>query len=121
MGRQGIDGVAKRGATWTKVAKLAKRFPAVQEGISYGTPSLSVAKKFLARLKEDGETMAIRIDFADREVLLEMYPEAFYLTDHYRDYPAVLVRLKKVRLDVLERLVGEAWRQRAPKKLLPKP
>ena len=108
----------RAGTTWSAVCKLATKLPGVEEGFSYGTPALRVRKRFLARLKEDGETMAIKIAFADRDVLLEMDPAAFYLTDHYRPYPAVLVRLSKVRRDVLEQLLAQAWRQQAPKSLL---
>lgn len=94
------------------------KLPGVEQGYCYGTPALRVRKRFLARLKEDGESMAIKIAFADRDVLLELDPAAFYLTDHYRPYPAVLVRLKQVRRDMLERLLEQAWRQQAPKRLL---
>jgi hypothetical protein len=69
-----------------------------------------VRKRFLARLKEDGDSVALRIDFAERDLLLELDPRAFYLTDHYRPYPAVLMRLKEVRKDMLERVIEEAWR-----------
>jgi hypothetical protein len=105
----------RAGATWATVCRLAMKLPGVEQGVSYGTPALRVRKRFLARLKEDGESMAIRLDFADRDVLIELDPAAFYLTDHYRPYPAVLVRLKRVRRDVLERLLEQAWRQQAPK------
>ena len=109
--------MVKRGTTWSKLCKLALKLPGVTEGTSYGTPALHVRKKFLARLKEDGESIAIKIDFADRDVLLELDPAAFYLTDHYRPYPAMLVRLKTVRLDLLPRLLEQAWRLQAPKRL----
>jgi hypothetical protein len=89
----------------------------VEQGTSYGTPALHVRKKFLARLKEDGESVAIKIDFPDRDVLLELDPAAFYLTDHYRPYPAMLVRLSQVRRDLLEPLLEQAWRLQAPKSL----
>ena len=85
--------------------------------MSYGTPALHVRKKFIARLKEDGETIAIRVDVADRDVLLEMDPAAFYVTDHYRPYPAMLIRLKKVRLDLLEQILERTWSLQAPKSL----
>jgi hypothetical protein len=107
----------KRGITWRGVCKLALRLPGVVEGTSYGTPALHVGKRFLARLKEDGETMAIKIDFADREVLLELDPETFYLTDHYRPYPAVLVRLKQIPVGLLEQVIEQAWRFQAPKSI----
>jgi len=108
----------KRGTTWAKLCRLALKLPGVTEGTSYGTPALHVQKRFLARLKEDGESVAIKIDFPDREVLLELDPAAFYLTDHYRPWPAVLFRLKEVRQDMLPRLLEQAWRFQAPKSLL---
>jgi hypothetical protein len=88
------------------------------EGTSYGTPALHVRKRFLARLKEDGETMAIKLDYADREVLLELDPTAFYLTDHYRPYPAILVRLKEVPVGLIGQVLEKAWRFQAPKSLI---
>jgi hypothetical protein len=116
MGKRRSPG--RRGTTWSALCKLATKLPGVERGTSYGTPALHVRKKFLARLKEDGESVAIRIEFADRDVLLELDPAAFYLTDHYRPYPAMLVRLRQVRLDLLERLLEQAWRGQAPKSLL---
>jgi hypothetical protein len=108
----------RRGTSWERVCARALELPGVEQGTSYGTPSLMVRRRFLARLKEDGETVAIRVDFADRDVLLELDPAAFYLTDHYRDYPAMLVRLKQVRPEMLDRLIEDAWRRQAPKSLL---
>lgn len=97
---------------------MAARLPGVEQASSYGTPSLHVRRKFLARLKEDGETIAIRVDFQDRDVLLQLDPAAFFLTDHYRDYPAMLVRLGQVRPRLLAELLEEAWRRQAPKGLV---
>jgi hypothetical protein len=76
-----------------------------------------VRKKFLARLKEDGDSVAIKVDFTDRDVLLEAEPKAFYLTDHYRPYPAVLMRLSQVRPAMAMELLEQAWRRAAPKSL----
>jgi hypothetical protein len=106
-----------RGTSWASVCKLALKLPGVTEGTSYGTPALHVGKRFLARLKEDGETMAIKIDFADREVLLEMEPSIFFLTDHYRPYPAVLVRLAKAPLGLVAQVLEQARRFQALKSL----
>jgi hypothetical protein len=93
------------------------KLPGVELSTSYGTPALRVRKKLLVRLKEDGQSFVIMIDFADRDLLLEMDPAAFYLTDHYRPYPTMLVRLSEVRVDMIERLMEEAWRRQAPKSL----
>jgi hypothetical protein len=100
------------------VCALAMELPEVQEGTSFGTPALHVRRKFLARLKEDGKTVAIRVDFLDRDVLLQLDPKAFFLTDHYRPYPAMLVRLEEARPELMKRLLEEAWRRQAPRSLV---
>ena len=103
--------------TFETVRQLALALPGVEEGKSWGTPAFRVGKKFLARLREDGD-LVVRVEFAAREVLRGAAPETFHITDHYRDYPAVLVRLSKVDPDDLRDLLEEAWRRNASKKLL---
>jgi len=100
------------------VTRLAMKLPGMEISSSYGTPSLKVKGRFLSRLKEDGETFALRIAFVVRDHLLRTSPETFFITDHYRDYPAVLIRLATIDPVVLEQLLEDAWREAAPKKLL---
>lgn len=108
----------RRGVSWNDVRGMAMKLPGVEDGASYGTPAIKVKGKLMARLKEDGESIALRVDLAERDILLELDPRAFFVTDHYLAYPWVLVRLESVRVDHLEELISDAWRQRAPKKLL---
>ena len=107
-------------AAFEPVRRAASGLPEVEESASYGTPSLKVRGKFLTRLKEDGETIVLRVDFDSRDAMMRMHPDVFYITDHYRDYPAVLVRLKKVRRAQLRELLGDAWRLVAPRRLVTK-
>ena len=37
-------------------------------------------------------------------------PDVYYLTDHYVNYPVVLVRLSRIHPDALRDLLGMAWR-----------
>jgi hypothetical protein len=104
--------------TFETVRRLALALPGVEEGTSYGTPALRVQKKFFARLKEDGETLVVRVDFDTRDILMAADPETFFITDHYAGYPAVLVRLSTVDSDELRDLLEEAWRRLAPKRLI---
>jgi hypothetical protein len=106
-----------RPPTYETVRRLALALPEVEDGTSYGTPSLHVAGRFIARLREDG-VLAIRAGFEERSILMEAHPRAFYVTDHYLNYPAVLVRLAEVRLEVLRDVVEKAWRRMAPKRLV---
>jgi hypothetical protein len=54
----------------------------------------------------------------EREALLQGQPEAFFTTPHYDGYPYVLVRLARVDRQELAELLEEAWRIRAPKRLV---
>jgi hypothetical protein len=98
--------------------RIALSFPGVEEGTSYGTLAYRVGNKFICRMKEDGESLAIRMEFGEREILVEGEPETFYFTDHYANYPMVLIRLPKVHPDELKRIFGNAWHRFASKKLL---
>jgi hypothetical protein len=101
------------------VCTLATKLPGVELSTSYGTPAIKVKGKLMARLRSEAEGgLAIRCDFVDREMLLQAAPEAFYLTDHYRDYPMILVHLDQIRRDALPDLIERAWRMVAPKKLI---
>ncbi|MFI5010839.1 MAG: MmcQ/YjbR family DNA-binding protein [Hyphomicrobiales bacterium] len=100
------------------VREMALALPGIEEGTSYGTPALKVGKRLLARLKEDGETLVLRLGFDEREMLMEAEPQTFFITDHYRAYPSVLVRLAHVHPPTLRRLIEQAWREAAPKRLV---
>src|ERR1700693_1584264 len=106
-----------RPVTFAVARRLALALPGVAEGTSYRTPAFKVAGKFFFRLREDGESLAIKIDFDTREALLHANPRAFFITDHYAGYPAMCVHLSTVRLPELKALLEHSWRFVAPKKL----
>jgi hypothetical protein len=108
--------VKAKGLTFKDVARLATAFPGVTEGTSYGTQALKADGKFLARLKEDGESLVLRMDIVSRDFLLRAEPRLFYITDHYRDYPAVLVHLPQVTTARMRELLEDAWRLVATRK-----
>ncbi len=104
--------------TFDDVVRLARQLPGVEAATSYGTPALKVNSKLIARLREDGTTLVLRVPFVVRDHLIATAPAAFFLTDHYRNYPWVLVRLGATSAKELQPLLTEAWRQVAPKKLI---
>jgi hypothetical protein len=100
------------------VRKAALALPGVEDGTSYGTPALKVRGKLLVRLKEDGESFVLIVDFDTRDVLMRAAPETFYITDHYRNYRAVLVRFATLDPERLPGLLEQAWIEVAPKRLV---
>ena len=97
--------------TFDDVRKITLAWPEVEDGTSYGTPALKVRRKLLARLKEDGDSLVMHgVPQDERDLLVEREPKVFYFTDHYRDYPIVLIRLSKARRSQVELLLGRHWR-----------
>jgi len=96
------------------VRKIGLALPGVEEGTAYGFPALKVAGKLLAcvpanRSAEPG-SIVVRVGFDDRAELLAAAPDVYYVTDHYVDYSAVLVRLPRVNPEVLRDLLGMAYK-----------
>jgi hypothetical protein len=100
--------------TWDGVCRLGLELPGMEIATSYGTPALKVGGKLVIRLREDGATMALVLGFPEREELMATDPETFFITDHYANYPAVVVRLATVKKGVMKRLLAETWRVVAP-------
>ena len=98
------------GVSFAEVSKLGRALPGVIESTSYGTPALKVGGKLLVRLKEDGETLVLRMDFVNRDLLLRAEPDLFFLTDHYLNYPSILLRLTRVTRPRLKELLEDSWR-----------
>src|SRR4051812_20400612 len=99
----------RKPVTFDTVRDLALALPGVVEGTSYGTPALRVKTKFLARLREDGDSVAFRVGFDERDMLMAAKPDTFFITDHYRGYPAVLLRLSKATREDAAEIVRLAF------------
>ena len=104
---------------FARVVKIAGKLPAIEIGASYGTPSLRIRKKFLCRMKEDGETLVVQTaNLDEKEFLMETDPAVFYETPHYRGWPGVLIHLSKIDDKRLFNLLEASWKRHAGKKLL---
>jgi hypothetical protein len=61
------------------------------------------------------DVLAVRVANLDaKEVLLMADARAFFTEPHYDGYPAVLVRLKEIRVPELRALLIDAWIVQAP-------
>jgi hypothetical protein len=100
--------------TFDLVREIGLAMPDVEEGTMYGSPALNVRGKLLTCLaihkSAETESLAVRIDFDQRAGLLAEDPATYYLTDHYVNYPVVLVRLSQIRIDQMRDLLDSAWR-----------
>lgn len=66
------------------VREMGLALPDVEEGTVYGSPALKVRGKMFACLaihrSADPDSLAIRIDFDQREELIAVDPSTYYLT-----------------------------------------
>ena len=95
----------KSRVTYDTVRRLGLTLPNVEEGTSYGTPALKVRGKLFVRLHQDLDKIVVRMPFDRREELMDGDSATYFITDHYRDYPWILVSLAKVHPDALPGLL----------------
>jgi hypothetical protein len=88
--------------------------PGTVESVSWGSPSLKLRGKMYAvmashRSAEPG-TLVVILPIDERDEIIAADPDTYYLTDHYLNYPSLLVRLKRISDDALRDLLLAAWR-----------
>ena len=108
----------KVGLAWDDVVAIALDLPGVEVGTAYGTPALRVKGSFMCRLREDGETLAIRCDPDERPLLIAANPGVLFVTPHYEAWPMVLVALPGAGATLVRELIEDAWVEKAPKRLV---
>jgi hypothetical protein len=62
--------------------------------------------------------MGVEGGMEQRDMMLELDPGTYFITDHYRDYPMLLVRLSHITKEELRTMLDRRFRAIAPKKLL---
>jgi len=108
--------------TWRATTEIALSWPGVEESTWYRTPALKVAGKGFARLRtESDDKLMVVCSLAEKEALLAADDPAFSTTEHYDGHGSILVDLDLVDPAQLRELLVEAWRIKAPRKLLDGP
>ena len=102
------------------VRAVGLTLPNVEATTKYdGSPVLKLGGSFMAGLathpSAEPDTLVVRVDDEQREWLIEDAPETYYLTDYYRKYPLVLVRLSRIDRDALRDVLSVSWRLTAAK------
>jgi hypothetical protein len=96
------------------VRAAARSLPDVEECLYYGKPALKVHGDMFVCLAShrsaEPNSLVVRMDMDAREACIAEQPDIYYVTEHYRGYSAVLVRLPRVGRDALSDLVRGAYR-----------
>jgi hypothetical protein len=119
-------------ATWKQVSRIALALPETAE-IHRGTMTWRVRDKLfvwerplrpsdlraLGERAPRGAILGVRVEsLVAKEARLAAPPDVLFTTPHFDGYPAVLIRLGKIKVADLEELIVEAWLARAPKRLV---
>jgi hypothetical protein len=93
---------------------FALQLPEVTEESMYGMPALKVHGKMFACVPShksaEPDSLVVRVDLEQRAELLAADPDTYYVTDHYVGYTSVLVRLARLKPDVLQDILTMAYR-----------
>lgn len=103
---------------WDDVVATGRALPGVVVSTSYGKPALLLRGRMLAATTApDPGSFVLHVASIEKEVLIETDPATFWETDHYRGWPAVLVRYRTgADADADARialLIERAWWDRA--------
>lgn len=115
-------------ATFDDVRRIASALPEVAAngaGTEFRVDGKLFAHPWLERVDPKKarvpnlDVVVVRVaDESEKDVLISMDPEVFFTEPHFDGYASIHVRLTPVRDSMLERLLADAWRTRAPRRLL---
>jgi hypothetical protein len=110
------------------VRRLALELPEARqhpEGFSFNVRDKAFAWSFMERIAPKKprvrrpDILAVRVSGeAEKQSLIDADPAVYFTDDHYRGYPAVLVRLPEIEVDELRELLTDGWRTQAPRALV---
>jgi hypothetical protein len=116
-------------ATQADVRRIAMALPEVAEAegrFAFSIPVKGKQKGFVWVWMErvipkkprvaNPAVLAVRVaNLAQKDLLISSDPEKFFTEPHYNGFPAVLVRLEKMKVPELRTLIADAWETQAPK------
>ncbi|PLP56433.1 hypothetical protein CYK37_25440 [Mesorhizobium loti] len=97
-----------------RLKRAVRGLPDIVETTSYGTPALKAGKKLLTRVK-DAETAVVMCPLDEKEMLLQAASDIYFETDHYKGWPALLVRMTVVSDEELRHRMERTWLAQVPK------
>ena len=101
------------------VLEAAQALPDVEQSITWGSDALKVGGRLLAcraiHKSAEPNSIVVKVPIDQREELIAADPNVYYITEHYVNYPSVLVRLPRIHRDALRDLLAMAYRSSSAK------
>lgn len=100
---------------WEDAVAFALSLPDVEMASWWGTPCPKINGKGLMSPGREPGSFALMVAQSEKVLLLETDPGTFWQTDHYRNYPMLLVRYGTDARERIELYIQCAWWDRAKK------
>ena len=113
-------------ATQADVRRIALSLPEAKEepGFTFSVGGKGFAWPWRERVDPkkarvpNADVLGVRVaNELEKQALLSLDTDVFFTEPHYNGYPAVLVRIPAIEVDMLEKVLTDAWLCRASKKL----
>ena len=106
--------------TFNQLRRLCLALPEVEERETWGDATFRVANKIFVIGSPEGDAVSMKASLDDQSGLIEMDPDTFAVAAYTGRYGWVKVQLAGLSPQLAERLVVNAWRRTAPKRLAAK-
>jgi hypothetical protein len=106
--------------TYKQLQRLCLSLPEVEERETWGDITFRVRDKIFVIASPDGPTASVKASLDDQSGLIEMDPKTFSKSAYVGRFGWVRVQLKRLSPDLGDRLIRNAWRLTAPRRLVSK-
>ena len=104
--------------TFNQLRRLCLALPEVEERETWGDTTFRVRNKIFLIGSPEGEAVSMKASLDDQAGLIEMDPDTFSIAAYTGRYGWVRVRLAGLSPQLAQRLITNAWRRTAPKRLI---
>jgi len=110
----------RKPADWETLRAIALglKLPHVIETTAWNNPCLKAHGKMWTWWSPHEDAAVFKMPREEREMLIEVDPDRFFVTDHYRNHNLVLVRPTALDPDWTRQHLIRTWREMAPKRVL---
>jgi hypothetical protein len=98
--------------------RLCLSLPEAEERETWGEATFRVRERIFAMGSPDGEFVSVKASLDDQSGLIAMDPMTFAVSAYTGRFGWVRVRLHGVGAELAQRLVANAWKRTAPRRLV---
>ena len=107
-----------RGVTFQQFRRLCLSLPESEEVETWGEATFRVKNRIFAMGSQDGGFVSVKASLDDQAGLVEMDPRTFSPSAYTGRFGWVRVRLRGVGTELADKVVTNAWKRTAPRRLV---